>query len=107
MSETQGPIDKSVFLTPSPSRGLPFQKAISKDLDLHVHFGIRAGGGESVTRHYCAVFESSDGALVESPPFAVPPLPDIESGSLERLSGELVFPVLVPVGKLAESKERV
>jgi hypothetical protein len=54
---------------------------IEKDLDLHVHFGIRAGGGESVTRHYCAVFDNPDGSLVEGPPFAVPPLPDIESGS--------------------------
>jgi hypothetical protein len=53
---------------------------VTKYLDSYVHFGVRSGCGESVTRDYCAVFESPDGSLAKGPPFAVPPLPDIKNG---------------------------
>ncbi len=96
---------KRLFESRSLKRTSLPESYIEGDLDIHVYFGLGSGGDECETRHYCAVFKSSDGSLVEETAFAVPVVLGAESGSFESLSGELVYPVFIPVRKTAEGRE--
>ncbi len=96
------------LFNPKPLKRAPFSKGyIEQNLRIHVQFGIGSGSNRAITRYYLAVFECLSSGL-EVQEFDA----DILHGGSEvvvheDLTGEMEFPVLIPVGKVTESGERV
>src|SRR5215216_3316129 len=100
-------VEQRLF-NPKPLKRTPFPESyVGGDVQIHVHLMLAVQGGSCETGNYCAVFEHLPiGGDVQERDEGVGGF-GLRTHDGETLSSEMQFPVFVPVGKLAESGERV